>query len=116
MVQAFTGEGRVVWRVLRVLAWRSGQPSLVRWLEASALFAAAFVLRYALGWSEGAIPFVTFYPAILIAALLLGWKEAVFVLLLSIAAGLYFFLPPDMIFCQSDGHWPAHSTSPSSLR
>jgi two-component sensor histidine kinase len=87
-----------VWRVLKVLAWRSGQPVLVRWLEASALFAAAFALRYALGWSEGAIPFLTFYPAILIAALLLGWQEAVYVLLLSMAAGLYFFLPPNMIF------------------
>jgi two-component sensor histidine kinase len=30
--------------------------------------------------------------------LLLGWPEAVFVLLLSMAAGLYFFLPPDMMF------------------
>ena len=87
-----------MWQVLRFLAWRSNQPLLVRWLEAFALFAAAFVVRYALGWPAGAIPFLTFYPAILIAALLLGWQEAVFVLLLSIAAGLYIFLPPDMIF------------------
>jgi two-component sensor histidine kinase len=29
--------------------------------------------------------------------LVLGWKEAVFVLVLSLAAGLYFFLPPDML-------------------
>jgi len=87
-----------MWWVLRILAWRSDQPILVRWLEATALFAAAFALRYTLGWSEGAIPFLTFYPAILVTALLLGWQEAVFVLLLSIAAGLYFFLPPDMIF------------------
>jgi two-component sensor histidine kinase len=87
-----------VWWVLRLLAWRSGQPLLVRWLEAFAFFAAAFALRYILGWSEGAIPFLTFYPAILITALLLGWPEAVFVLLLSMAAGLYFFLPADMMF------------------
>ena len=39
------------------------------------------------------MPFLSFYPAILLAALLLGWKEAVFVLVLSLAAGLYFFLP-----------------------
>jgi two-component sensor histidine kinase len=84
-------------QIVRLLAWRLEQRLLVRWLEACALFAAAFLLRYAFGWSEGAIPFVTFYPAILIAALLLGWQEAAFVLVLSMAAGLYFFLPPDMI-------------------
>jgi two-component sensor histidine kinase len=87
-----------VWWVLRILAWRSDQPILVRWLEATALFAAAFALRYTLGWPEGAIPFLTFYPAIHVAALLLGWQEAIFVLVLSIASGLYFFLPADMIF------------------
>lgn len=87
-----------MWQVLRFLAWRSNQPLLIRWLEAFALFAAAFAVRYALGWPAGAIPFLTFYPAVLVAALLLGWQEAVFVLLLSIAAGLYIFLPPDMFF------------------
>jgi two-component sensor histidine kinase len=91
------GRAGFVWWVLRILAWRSDQPTLVRWLEAAALFAAAFTLRYMLGWSEGAIPFLTFYPAILVTALLLGWQEAVFVLLLSMASGLYFFLPPVMI-------------------
>lgn len=84
--------------VLGLLAWRSGQPWLVRWLEASALFGAAFALRYALGWSGGAIPFLTFYPAILVAALLLGWQEAVFLMVLSIAAAWYVFLPPEMDF------------------
>jgi two-component sensor histidine kinase len=98
MVQAFAWEGGVLSWILRILAWRSDQPFLIRWLEAFALFAAAFALRYALGWSEGAIPFLTFYPAILTAALLLGWQEAAFVLVLSMAAGLYFFLPATMIF------------------
>jgi two-component sensor histidine kinase len=87
-----------VWWVLKILAWRSDQPIVVRWLEASALFVAAFSLRYTLGWHEGAIPFLTFYPAVLFTALLLGWQEAIFVLTLSIAAGLYFFLPADMFF------------------
>ncbi len=77
---------------------RFNQPPLLRWLEASALFAAAFALRDLIGWSEGASPFLTFYPAILIAALLLGWQEAGFILLLSLAAGLYFFLPNGMLF------------------
>jgi two-component sensor histidine kinase len=87
-----------VWRVLRILAWRSKQPPLVRWLEATALFAVAFALRGLIGWSEAAGPFLTFYPAVVIASLLLGWKEAGFILLLSMAAGLFVFLPPNMLF------------------
>ncbi len=85
-------------RAIRFLAWRSSQPFLMRWLEALVLFAVAFALRAAIGGSDGASPFLTFFPAILIAALLLGWQEAVFVLLLSMAAGLYFFLPRNMMF------------------
>ena len=48
-----------------------------------------------LGPLFGATPFVSFYPAILIAAMLFGWPEAVFVLVLSLSAGLRFFLPSD---------------------
>jgi two-component sensor histidine kinase len=66
---------------------------LIRWLEAFGLFGVALAIRFSLGPQLGAMPFLSFYPAILLAALLLGWKEAVFVLALSIAAGLYFFLP-----------------------
>jgi len=80
-------------RVARVLGRRWRQPILIRWLEAFGLFGVALVIRFLLGPLLGAIPFLSFYPAILLAALLLGWKEAVFVLVLSIAAGLYFFLP-----------------------
>jgi two-component sensor histidine kinase len=83
-------------RVMRMLAWRSGQPALIRWLEASALFVVALAVRFSFGTLHGAVPFLTFYPAILIAALALGWKEAAFVLVMSLAAGLYFFLPPGM--------------------
>jgi two-component sensor histidine kinase len=86
-----------MWRLIRLLAWRSNQPFLVRWLEAIFLFGVAFALRALMGWSEGMIPFLTFYPAILVTTLLLGWKEAVFVLLLSMIAAFYFFLPPDMV-------------------
>jgi two-component sensor histidine kinase len=77
----------------RILGWRSGQPTLIRWLEALAMFGAALTVRFSLGTLYGAIPFVSFYPAIMLSALLLGWKEASFVLLLSISAGWYFFLP-----------------------
>ncbi len=80
-------------RVTRLLGRRWRQPILVRWLEAFGLFGVALVIRFLLGPRLGAMPFLSFYPAIILAALLLGWKEAVFVLVLSIAAGVYFFLP-----------------------
>ena len=86
-----------MWRVMQMLAWRSSQPVLIRWLEASVLFGVALAVRFSLGALHGAIPFLTFYPAILIAALVLGWKEATFVLVLSVSAGLFFFLPPGML-------------------
>jgi two-component sensor histidine kinase len=80
-------------RVARILGRRSRQPILIRWLEAFGLFGVALIIRFSFGPRLGAMPFLSFYPAILLAALLLGWKEAVFVLVLSIAAGVYFFLP-----------------------
>ncbi len=69
---------------------------LIRWLEAAALFGGALAIRLALGSFDEAARFLTFYPAILVAALMLGWKEAIFVLVLSLLAGWYFFLPPGM--------------------
>jgi hypothetical protein len=82
-----------MWRVARILGRRWRQPILIRWLEAFGLFGVALTIRFLLGPLLGTVPFLSFYPAILLAALLLGWKEAVFVLVLSLAAGLYFFLP-----------------------
>ena len=83
-------------QMLRMLVWRSKQPAAIRYLESAGLFSIALLFRFALGPMHGAIPFLTFYPAILLAALLFGWKEAAFVLALSLIAGWYFFLPPTM--------------------
>src|SRR5271165_2425255 len=85
-----------MWWVTRILRWRSRQPTLIRWAEAAALFGIAFAIRFSGGRLQWAMPFLSFYPAVLVAALLLGWQEAVFVLVLSLAAGTYFFLPPSM--------------------
>ncbi len=85
-----------MWWVTRILRWRSRQPTLIRWGEAAALFGIAFALRFSVGRLHWAMPFLSFYPAILLAALLLGWQEALFVLVLSLAVGSYFFLPPSM--------------------
>jgi two-component sensor histidine kinase len=81
-------------RVVRWLAWRSNQPAALRWLEAAVLFIVALALRFCLGPLRGAVPSLIFYPAILIAAVFLGWQEALFVLGMSLIAGWFFFLPP----------------------
>ena len=86
-----------MWRVVRILRLRWRQPAPIRWLMATALFGIALTIRFSLGPLHGAIPFLSFYPAILVAAVLLGWKEAIFVLVLSLSAGWYFFLPPGMM-------------------
>jgi two-component sensor histidine kinase len=78
------------------LRWRWQQPLLVRWLEAIALFGVALAIRFALGQVPGGGLYLTFYPALLIATIFLGWQEAAFVLVLSLVAGWYFFLPRDM--------------------
>lgn len=90
-------KGLPVWWITRSLArpWR--QPALARWLEAMALFGVALVIRFYCGPLHGGMPFLSFYPAILVSALLLGWKEAVFVLVLSLSAGWYFFLPSGVL-------------------
>jgi two-component sensor histidine kinase len=83
-------------RFMGILAWRSRQPSLVKWGAAIVLFLLAFSARAGLGTLHGANPFLAFYPAILLAVILLGWKQALAVLVLSVAAGAYLFLPPSL--------------------
>jgi two-component sensor histidine kinase len=84
-----------MWWMTRILRWRWRQPPPICWLTATMLFGIAFVIRWSLGPLFGAAPFVSFYPAILIAAVMFGWREAGFVLVLSLSAGLCFFLPSD---------------------
>jgi len=85
-----------MWWMARLLRWQWRQPILIRWLAAILLFFVALIIRYSITPYYGPVPFVSFYPAVLAATLLLGWKEAIFVLTLSLAAGCYFFLPPGM--------------------
>lgn len=92
-----------MWRVAPILGWRWRQPPLIRWIEAFALFGIALAIRFWLGPLLGVIPFVSFYPAILIAALLLGWKEAILSLYCRCwRAGISFCLPVSL-YCQSVG-------------
>jgi two-component sensor histidine kinase len=62
------------------------------------LFSFAFALRFAFGDALGYVPFVTLFPAILVAALIGGLWIGVAVTLLSGVAALFFFVPPYLSF------------------
>ena len=65
-------------------------------MEAVALFGIALAIRFSLGDVPGGGLYLTFYPALLIATVFLGWQEAAFVLVMSVATGWYFFVPRSM--------------------
>jgi two-component sensor histidine kinase len=58
------------------------------------IFAAGFLLRYLPGGFLENVPFITLFPAILVAALIGGVRVGFLVAVLSFMAGWYFFLPP----------------------
>jgi two-component system, sensor histidine kinase PdtaS len=68
------------------------------------VFLAAFLLRYSLGNNEFYnLPFITFFPAILISALIGGLAVGVVVAILSALASWFWFLPPSATTAL---HWP----------
>ena len=89
------GESLMQW-LMRIMSWQSKQPALIRWLEALALFGVALAARYSLGIFYGGLPALTFYPVLLAVTAMIGWKEGVAVLVLSVTAGLYLMLPAGM--------------------
>ncbi len=62
---------------------------------ASAIFVAAFLLRLTFGEQDDPnVPFITFFPAILLAALFGGARAGIVIAILSGLAAMYFFIPP----------------------
>lgn len=68
-----------------------------------AVFALGFLLRYAAGPALEAVPFITLFPAILVAALVGGSRIGFIVAMLSFISGWYFFLPPARSWSVRDG-------------
>ena len=58
------------------------------------VFCLAFLLRFMAGGLLDDVPFITLFPAILIAALLGGLHVGLVVAILSLLAAWYFFIPP----------------------
>ena len=79
-----------------IMSWQSKQPAMIRWLEALALLGVALAARYSLGVFHGGLPALTFYPVLLAVTAMIGWKEGLAVLMLSVTAGVCLFLPAGM--------------------
>jgi two-component sensor histidine kinase len=58
------------------------------------IFLIAFLVRYAFGDALKVVPFITLFPAILIAAMVGGLKAGILVAVLSGVAGWYWFVAP----------------------
>jgi two-component sensor histidine kinase len=68
----------------------------MRWVAAALLFAAALMARIILGPVFGASPALTFFPALLVGTVLLGWEQGSAILLAGTASSILFFLPPQL--------------------
>jgi PAS domain S-box-containing protein len=67
---------------------------VTRYAAGLAIFFLALALRLAILPITGGIPFLTFYPAVTLAALLCGTGPAMMVIVLGCLAGNYFFMGP----------------------
>ena len=79
---------------LRFFNSGSQQPWAIQFILGIGLFLVAFVLRMALLPAEAGFPYLTFYPAIVLAFYLLGIWPGILVLILSTVSAFYFFMPP----------------------
>jgi two-component sensor histidine kinase len=62
---------------------------------ATLIFVVAFLLRQAFGQQDDPnVPFLTFFPAILLATLFSGVRAGIVIAILSGLAAMYFFIPP----------------------
>lgn len=73
----------------RLAGWRGFMPALLIW-------GGAIGLRIALDPLVAGVPFLTFFPAVLLASVLLGWRWGAAVLLGSAFVANYAFQPPFM--------------------
>ena len=72
------------------------------WAVALGIFAASLALHVLVCWYLTTVEFITFWPAIILATFICGWRQGVAVLLLSTVSGWYFFLEPRNSFAIDD--------------
>ncbi len=81
----------------RFAAWRLSprRAAISRYLVAVAAFAISLLFRYSVRDSLGLkVPYLQFYPAIIVAAGFGGFRTGILVTSLSALAAMYYFLPP----------------------
>ncbi|MFC7739193.1 sensor histidine kinase [Roseomonas sp. GCM10028921] len=66
----------------------------IRWLGAAVLVLISFALRYWFFGEQVALPFLLFFPSIIVSAVLFDRGSGIFATLLSAALALYYFVPP----------------------
>jgi PAS domain S-box-containing protein len=69
-------------------------PLSVRLIIAAAIFATALALRFLLSSLETGLPYVTFYPAVILCFLLCSNAPGVLFAIVSVATVYYIFIPP----------------------
>jgi PAS domain S-box-containing protein len=82
------------WIALHRIFFSPLERPVLRYVTGVAIFLLALVLRCAILPQKGGIPFLTFYPAVMITALLCGTGPALMVIVLGALAGNYFFMVP----------------------
>jgi K+-sensing histidine kinase KdpD len=88
-----------VHQLSRVSIKRQG---LLPWTVALALFTGSVALRELFDPFLAGMKFITFWPAIIVATLICGWRQGAFVLILSMATAWYLFLEPVNSFAIKD--------------
>ena len=97
-----------VWRRLgeRVFRFPERNAAGTRWAVALLIFGLALAARLVLVGHASGLPFITFFPAIVLTTLICGWPQAVAVLLLACVSAAFLLPPPSWY----GGNGPAHAT------
>jgi two-component sensor histidine kinase len=69
-------------------------PTPLRWAASSGLVLLAFAVRYAVLGERPTAPYLTFFPAIVISAVLFGRGSGIWATIISAVLGVYFFVEP----------------------
>ena len=75
---------------------------LLSWAVALGFFTASVALRFLFDRFLEGVQFLTFWPAIALATLICGWRQGIFVLVLSALTGWYFLIEPLNSFAIKD--------------
>lgn len=72
----------------------SHRGNVTSYLIASALIVLSLLVRFAMAPAEAGLPFLTFFPAVTLAAILGGMGSGLFTMVICSVIASYFFIPP----------------------